>query len=156
MERKLRWVESFIGHREKEFVRLSREIWGYAETGMEERKSAFALCGILESNGFLVDKNTAGIPTAFVGSFGEGRPVIGFLGEFDALEGLSQRAGQSMEEPDEERENGHGCGHNLLGCGFPGRRSGCQGIYGGTWAFRYSQILWLSGGGRGLRQGAYG
>ena len=86
MERKLRWVESFIGHREKEFVRLSREIWGYAETGMEERKSAFALCGILESNGFLVDKNTAGIPTAFVGSFGEGRPVIGFLGEFDALE----------------------------------------------------------------------
>lgn len=117
MERKLRWVESFIGHREKEFVRLSREIWGYAETGMEEKKSAFALCGILESNGFLVDKNTAGIPTAFVGSFGEGRPVIGFLGEFDALEGLSQRAGQSMEEPDEERENGHGCGHNLLGCG---------------------------------------
>ncbi|WP_125144557.1 amidohydrolase [Clostridium transplantifaecale] len=117
MEQKLRWIDGFTKRREEEFTGLSREIWNYAETGMEEERSALALCRVLQENGFRVEKNLAGIPTAFVGSFGEGSPVIGFLGEFDALEGLSQRAGIDVKEPEEKCGNGHGCGHNLLGCG---------------------------------------
>lgn len=117
MEEKLRWIDGFTKRREEEFTGLSREIWNYAETGMEEERSASALCRVLQENGFCVEKNLAGIPTAFVGSFGEGSPVIGFLGEFDALEGLSQRAGTAEKGPEEEYGNGHGCGHNLLGCG---------------------------------------
>lgn len=117
MEQKLRWIEGFAKRREEEFTGLGREIWNYAETGMEEVRSASALCRVLKDNGFRVEKNLAGIPTAFVGSFGEGGPIIGFLGEFDALKGLSQRAGIAVKEPKEEWGNGHGCGHNLLGCG---------------------------------------
>lgn len=117
MEQKLRWIEGFAKRREEEFTGLGREIWNYAETGMEEVRSASALCRVLEDNGFRVEKNLAGIPTAFVGSFGEGGPIIGFLGEFDALKGMSQRAGIAVKEPKEECGNGHGCGHNLLGCG---------------------------------------
>lgn len=117
MEQKLGWIDGFMNRREEEFAGLSREIWNYAETGMEEKRSASALCQALKENGFRVEKNLAGIPTAFVGSCGEGSPVIGFLGEFDALEGLSQRAGIAEKEPEEGGGNGHGCGHNLLGCG---------------------------------------
>ena len=117
MEQKLGWIDGFMNRREEEFAGLSREIWNYAETGMEEKRSASALCQALKENGFRVEKNLAGIPTAFVGSCGEGSPVIGFLGEFDALEGLSQRAGIAEKEPEEGCGNGHGCGHNLLGCG---------------------------------------
>ncbi len=117
MEHKLRWIDGFTKRREEEFTGLSREIWNYAETGMEEVRSASILCRVLKENGFRVEKNLAGIQTAFVGSFGEGSPVIGFLGEFDALEGLSQKAGIAAKEPEKENGNGHGCGHNLLGCG---------------------------------------
>lgn len=117
MEQKLRWIDGFIKSREEEFTGLSREIWKYAETGMEEVKSASALCRVLKENGFRVETDLAKIPTAFAGSFGEGRPVIGFLGEFDALEGLSQSAGIAVKEPEPACGNGHGCGHNLLGCG---------------------------------------
>lgn len=117
MEQKLRWIDGFTKRREEEFTGLSREIWNYAETGMEEVRSASILCRVLKENGFRVEKNLAGIQTAFVGSFGEGSPVIGFLGEFDALEGLSQKAGIAAKEPEKENGNGHGCGHNLLGCG---------------------------------------
>lgn len=117
MERKFRWIEEWTERRGEEFIHIGKEIWNYAETGMEEINSASLLCRTLERNGFRVERGLAGIPTAFAGSFGEGKPVIGFLGEFDALEGLSQRAGVCVEEPEEGQKNGHGCGHNLLGVG---------------------------------------
>ena len=117
MEQKLRFTESWMEQREEEFGRLSKEIWSCAETGMEEEKSSAVLSRVLEDNGFRMEREAAGIPTAFMGSFGEGKPVIGFLGEFDALEGLSQKAGCAVKEPVAEGGNGHGCGHNLLGCG---------------------------------------
>ena len=64
-----------------------------------------------------MERGLGGIDTAFVGRYGSGKPVIGFLGEFDALEGLSQKAGSCVQEPVIPGGNGHGCGHNLLGCG---------------------------------------
>jgi len=67
--------------------------------------------------GFDVRENLAGIPTAFSGSWGSGKPVIGILGEFDALAGLSQKANIAVKEPLIHGGNGHGCGHNLIGAG---------------------------------------
>ncbi len=94
---------------------LSDRIWDYAELSMLEFKSAGAYCDLMEREGFTVRKNLCGIPTAFSGSFGSGKPVIGILGEFDALSGLSQAAGSPNYQPLVEGGCGHGCGHNLLG-----------------------------------------
>ena len=69
----------------------------------------------LRYHGFSVTKGIANIPTAVVGEYGTDGPVIAFLGEYDALAGLSQKADQFYQEPIKKGENGHGCGHNLLG-----------------------------------------
>lgn len=94
---------------------LSDRIWDYAELSMEEVKSAADYCRVLTQAGFAVTEGLGGIPTAFSGSFGSGRPVIGILGEFDALSGLSQKPGITEPVPREGAVCGHGCGHNLLG-----------------------------------------
>ncbi|ARF13597.1 M20 family metallopeptidase [Sporosarcina ureae] len=96
---------------------ISDFIWEHPETRFEEYTSADYLMGALEEQGFVVEKNIAGISTAFVGSYGTGNPVIGFLGEFDALSGLSQKGLSARQEPVVQGGNGHGCGHNLLGTG---------------------------------------
>lgn len=98
------------------YAGLSDRIWDYAETAYTETRSAAALAEYLEQEGFRVTRNAAGIATAFTASYGSGRPVIGFLGEFDALADLSQSAGSTQMEP-RTGKNGHGCGHNLLGVG---------------------------------------
>lgn len=104
--------------REKEaIIKASDMIWDNPETAFQEYKAADILCGLLEKEGFEVEKNAAGIPTAFTGRFGHGKPVIGFLGEFDALSGLSQVDGITEKKPITDGGNGHGCGHNLLGAG---------------------------------------
>ena len=84
---------------------------------MEEYKSAAYYCELLEKEGFTVERELCGIPTAFSGSFGSGSPRIGILGEFDALSGLSQVAGSTRKQSLVPGGNGHGCGHNLLGAG---------------------------------------
>lgn len=94
---------------------LSDQIWEFAELSMAEYRSAEAYLEILEKEGFTVEKNLCGIPTAFSGSFGSGQPIIGILGEFDALSGLSQEAGFTERKPIIADGCGHGCGHNLLG-----------------------------------------
>ena len=99
---------------------LSDNIWEYAELSMMEVKSAAEYVDVLKAEGFRVQENLCGISTAFSGSFGSGKPVIGFLGEFDALSGLSQAAGISQPQPLTEGGCGHGCGHNLLGAGALG------------------------------------
>ncbi len=96
---------------------LSDAIWDYAETLFTEKRSAAALCEALRSEGFTVTEGVAGLDTAFTGSFGSGRPIIGFLGEYDALYGMSQTADVVCEEPLVKGAPGHGCGHNLLGVG---------------------------------------
>ncbi|MBT5288674.1 MAG: amidohydrolase, partial [Flavobacterium sp.] len=75
-----------------ELIKISDEIWGLAETAFEETKSAEILASYAEKNGFTVERGVAGMPTAFVATYGSGSPVISVLGEFDALPGISQKA----------------------------------------------------------------
>lgn len=94
-------------------------LWEHPETAFTEYESAGYLCRALREEGFAVKENLAGIPTAFSGRFGSGRPVIGILGEFDALSGLGQVACVTEKQPD-GKPCGHGCGHHLLGAGALG------------------------------------
>lgn len=96
---------------------VSDAIWDHPETDYKEFVSSSVLKNALQEEGFTVTSELGGIPTAFSGSFGSGSPVIGFLGEFDALPNLSQIAGESRKIPVQTGGNGHGCGHNLLGTG---------------------------------------
>lgn len=110
---KLAAVATVERHR-AELVGLADRVWGYAETALTETRSAAALADWAESQGFRVERGVAGLPTAFVASYGEGEPVIAIMGEYDALPGLSQKA-QAAREPVTEGAAGHGCGHNLFG-----------------------------------------
>ena len=94
---------------------LSDRIWEYAELSMMEHRSTAAYLAILREEGFNVRENLCGMETAFSASYGEGRPIIGLLGEYDALSGLSQFPGITCKEPLVEGGCGQGCGHNLLG-----------------------------------------
>src|ERR1044071_9955219 len=98
---------------------LSDEVWRYAETALQETKSSKALADFAEKQGFNVTRGVAGMPTAFVAEFGSGRPVIGIMGEYDALPGLSQKAEPARAVLDPGAP-GHGCGHNLFGVGSLG------------------------------------
>lgn len=97
------------------FTDLSHEIWRYAELSLKEFRSAARYRELLRDFGFTVEEGLGGIETAFSGSFGSGRPIIGILGEFDALSGLSQAACEAEPRPLTEGGSGHGCGHNMLG-----------------------------------------
>lgn len=97
-----------------ELISLSDQIWAFAETALREHRSSKALADYAERQGFRVERGVAGMPTAFVASFGKGRPIIGVMGEYDALPGISQKA-TSTKAPLVEGGAGHGCGHNLFG-----------------------------------------
>ena len=99
---------------------LSDRIWEFAELSMEEHQSAAAYVEILRQEGFQVEEKLCGMPTAFLGRYGTGKPVIGILGEFDALSGLSQVPCCTQRSPRIPGGSGHGCGHNLLGAGSLG------------------------------------
>jgi aminobenzoyl-glutamate utilization protein B len=106
----LHWIDK----NEKKVVEVSDELWGYAELGFIEHKSAKLLSDELERHGFRLERGVAGIPTAFVASWGSGKPIIGVMGEYDALMGVSQKK-TPRREPIVEGGNGHGCGHNIHG-----------------------------------------
>ena len=99
------------------YEKTADEIWENPELSLKEYKAAALYCRILREHGFDVREKLCGIDTAFCGSFGSGRPYIGILGEFDALSGLSQKAGSCEKDPVVQDGDGHGCGHNLLGVG---------------------------------------
>lgn len=99
------------------FTEISDRIWDYAELSMQEHRSAWCYVDYLQREGFQVEENIAGIPTAFSATYGSGRPVIGILAEYDALSSLSQKAEHTALDPLVPGGNGHGCGHNLLGAG---------------------------------------
>ncbi|QCI65691.1 M20 family metallopeptidase [Phreatobacter stygius] len=96
-------------------IELSDRVWGMPEVCYTEARSVAEHVAELRHQGFRVTENVAGIPTAVIGEAGEGGPVIAFLGEYDALPGLSQEAGVAEHRPVEAGGHGHGCGHNLLG-----------------------------------------
>jgi aminobenzoyl-glutamate utilization protein B len=98
------------------FGAISRKIWEFAEVGYKEAQSSALLRDELQKNGFTIQGNIGEIPTAFVASWGSGKPVIAILGEFDALPGLSQDTSPERK-PIKGGAPGHGCGHNLFGTG---------------------------------------
>jgi aminobenzoyl-glutamate utilization protein B len=110
---KLAAVASIDRHR-AELITVADQIWEFAETALKEYRSAALLADFAESQGFSVERGVAEMPTAFVASYGSGRPIIGVLGEYDALPGISQKV-QTTKEAFEEGAAGHGCGHNLFG-----------------------------------------
>ena len=112
-------IEASVQKHEKELIRISDAIWHNAELALEEYKSSKILSDYAEKNGFSIERGVAGMPTAFIATYGSGRPRIGILGEFDANAGISQK-NQSKKEALIEGAPGHGCGHNLFGTGSLG------------------------------------
>ena len=111
-------IKSVLNH-EKELIKLSDEVWSFAETALKEVKSSKVLADYAESQGFRVKRGVANMPTAFIAEYGNGKPIIGIMGEFDALPGISQKA-QPTKEALVTGAGGHGCGHNLFGAGSLG------------------------------------
>lgn len=107
-----RWVDENAD----EIREVSLHIWNSPEVALHEFKSSRELMSYLERNGFRVEKGVANLPTAFIASYGSGKPVIALYGEYDALPGLSQVA-EAERRPVVEGGAGHGCGHNLIGTG---------------------------------------
>ncbi len=107
-------IAASVDKHRQALIAISDSIWALAETAFQETGSSEILADYAEKNGFEVERGVAGIPTAFVATYGSGRPVISVLGEFDALPGISQKA-QPTKEPLNEGAAGHGCGHNLFG-----------------------------------------
>src|SRR6195952_4114133 len=97
------------------FIDLADRVWAMPEVCYTEARSSAEHLAELRHQGFRITENVADIPTALIGEWGEGGPVIAFLGEYDALPGLSQEAGVAEHRPIEAGGHGHGCGHNLLG-----------------------------------------
>ena len=102
---------------EQQFSSISDQIWEFAEPRYQEFHSSALQADFLEQEGFTVTRNLGGIATAFSASFGSGHPVIGLLGEYDALSCMNQIADSPEKQTDLPGAAGHGCGHNLLGTG---------------------------------------
>ena len=162
---------------------LSDQIWDYAELKFAEHKSAAAMVEFLKEEGFEVETGIGEIETAYMAKFGSGKPVIGILGEFDALSGMSQMADVAEKTPREGTNNGHGCGHHLLGVAGIGAAMilrdyfketgkegtvvfyGCPGEEGGSGkaymaragVFNICDIIysWHPGGANGVMTGSY-
>ena len=113
----LEFINQVIYSKKDMLLDISDKIWNYAELPYAETKSAALLCDVLRKEGFTVTEGVAEMPTAFTASFGSGKPVFGFLGEYDALDILSQEAGNPIKKPIMQGAPGHGCGHNCLGTG---------------------------------------
>ena len=105
-----------VAAQEERTERVAKQIWDWAELGYLETRSSGLLQNELEEEGFKVTRGVADIPTAFVGEWGEGGPVIAILAEFDALPGITQSTSASRD-PMAEKHAGHACGHNLFGAG---------------------------------------
>ena len=106
-----RWIDE----NRRTYEETARYIWENPELSLVEFKSSEKLQEVLRTAGFKVVPGVSGMPTAFVASWGSGKPLIGFLAEFDALPNLSQKAGFTRQSPVVPGGPGHGCGHNLLG-----------------------------------------
>ncbi len=153
-------VIASVDEKYAQLTALSDKIWAHAELAFRETKSAADLIAYAEKNGLRVTKNVAGIPTAFTAEFGEGKPVIGILGEFDALPGLSQKA-QPTKEPVVAEAPGQGCGHNMFGVASlgaaiaikelieAGKLKGTVRFYGTPSEERFFGKLWM------IREGAF-
>ena len=108
-------MQESISRRADALTELSLKIWHFAEAGFLEIESAKAQIEYLKNEGFTVKAPVSGMPSAFVAEYGSGKPIIGYLGEYDALPRLSQEPCGLSKKPLTEGAPGHGCGHNMLG-----------------------------------------
>lgn len=109
------FLERNIDKNKERFSKVALDIWEFAEMGYQETKSSALLSSELQKEGFKITKNVANIPTAFIAEYGSGGPIIGILGEFDALPGLAQSNSPFKEVVSNETGAGHACGHHLFG-----------------------------------------
>lgn len=119
MEEK-QFIHDIVAEKADIIAGINRAVWDYAEFGYQEDQSAEKIKAVLRQEGFEVEEGVAKIPTAFVGRYGSGKPVIGILAEYDVLPDLSQKAGCAKPCPIEGKKYGHGCGHSALGAGAVG------------------------------------
>jgi aminobenzoyl-glutamate utilization protein B len=119
-------IAGLIDKKAAVFTALNDKVWECAEIRFGLKKSADAICGVLEKEGFAVERGVAGMAHAFIATWGKGAPVIGILGEYDALPGLSQQAGLAEKKPVLPGGNGHGCGHSALGAGSAAAAAGIK------------------------------
>ncbi len=112
-------VTKFVDSRYEQTAALARDLWEFAEVGYQEVKSSALIKETLAAEGFEIDSGLAGIPTAFVATFGTEGPVIGILAEYDALPGINQDD-VATRSPIEGKAAGQACGHNLFGAGSVG------------------------------------
>jgi len=113
----IRSLAALIDGMEPDYSAAADRIWEFAELKFDEHRSSQLLAELLSRNGFHVTRGVAGMETAFIGEYGSGKPVIAFLGEYDALAGMSQVSGIAESKAVSAGASGHGCGHNLLGAG---------------------------------------
>ena len=130
-------IWDFVSCNQKRFQALANNVWSTPETCYTEKLSMNAHVEELKYHGFSVKTGIANIPTAVLGEYGTGGPIIAFLGEYDALAGLSQKADQFRQVPIEKGGNGHGCGHNLLGSAYDADSDGEEGKY---YIYSYDEI----------------
>ncbi len=107
-------IQKAIEKRAKEYEKIAKSIWNFAEVGYQEEKSSGLLKKTLSDEGFSIKSGVADIPTAFVAEYGSGKPIIGILAEFDALPGISQEVA-TERKPIVDQGAGHACGHHLFG-----------------------------------------
>ena len=112
---------------QEDMIRISDYIWEHPELSFNEHASSSALKEYLEKKEFRITAPAADLKTAFVAEWGQGKPVIGFLGEYDALPDLSQEAGCCVHRPIREHGAGHGCGHHILGTAAMGAAAAMAG-----------------------------
>ena len=105
---------SWIDDNQKHIIEISDKIWEFAELGLMEHKSSKLIADKLENHGFKVVRVVGGMPTAFYATWGKGKPIIGIMGEYDALPGISNKA-VPYQDPLVKGAPGHGCGHNIHG-----------------------------------------
>lgn len=107
-------IIDYINHHDEKLSYIAKEIWDHPQVALQEEFASKLLADELAANGFSIEWGAGQMPTAFIATWGEGAPIIGFLGEYDALPGLSQNV-DLVKSPIESGGAGHGCGHNLFG-----------------------------------------
>lgn len=112
-------ILNYLNEKQELLADLEKDIWDHPQIGLQETYASKLLADILQKEDFSITKGTGNMPTAFIASWGKGKPIIGILGEYDALPGLSQKI-STKKEPIKDGQPGHGCGHNLLGVGSLG------------------------------------
>ncbi len=114
------FVLNWFKEHKEELNNLSEQIWQNPEVGLKEEFASSLLKKYLAKHGFTIESNVANMSTAFSAKWGEGKPVIAYLAEYDALLGVSQAKNETIRKPIKGKKTGHGCGHNLLGAGAVG------------------------------------